>query len=416
MITSPHLSWVEVDLDHVRHNFQQLQTLVAPAGLLPVVKSEAYGHGLIPVSAAVAEMGAWGLGVVAASEGIRLRQEGFTCPLVVLGPVLPAEMDEAIRHDLAPAVFDLELARELSRRSVAQGRRTRVHVKVDTGLSRLALPAEEALDFVLEVSRLPGLEIEGIYSHFADAEGLDQSYTLRQYNRFQACLARLEQAGLRIPRRHISGSAAGMLLHEARLDLVRLGISLYGLWPAEETRLLMVSRGTDLLRLVNEEFRNGNSGERADPTRGMLRPALSFKTVVVQVKDVPAGSCVGYGCSYETTRETRVAVLPVGYADGYDRHLGNSAEVLVRGRRARVVGRICMNLCMADVTDIPGVEAGDEVVLIGRQGDAVLPAEELARKIGTINYEVVTRIPMHVPRVYLGRPAPTPGRPQPAHR
>lgn len=415
MINAPHMSWVEVDLDAVRHNFLQLKSLVAPAGLLPVVKSEAYGHGLVPVAAAVVELGAWGLGIVSASEGIRLRQEGFTCPLVVLGPVIPAEMDEAVRHGLAPAVFDLDLARELSRRSQALGRRTRVHVKVDTGLGRLSVPAEQALDFVLEVSRLPGLELEGIYSHLADAEGLDQSYTLRQYNRFQSCLAQLEQAGLDIPVRHIAGSAAGMLLHEARLDLVRLGISLYGLWPAEETRLLMVSRGTDLLHLVNEPFRNGNSGERADPTRGMLKPALSYKTVVVQVKDVPRGSCVGYGCSYETTRDSRVAVLPIGYADGYDRHLGNSAEVLVRGRRARVVGRICMNLCMVDVTDIPEVESGDEVVLIGRQGDAVLPVEELAKKIGTINYEVVTRIPMHVPRVYLGKPAPVPAKVGTAH-
>lgn len=407
MITTPHTAWVEVDLDAVRHNFLQLQSLVSPSGLLPVVKSEAYGHGLVAVSAAVTELGAWGLGIVSAAEGVRLRHEGFTCPLVVLGPVLPAEMDESIRQRLSPAVFDLDLASELSRRSVALGRRTPVHVKVDTGLGRLSVTSDQALDFVLAVSRLPGLEIEGIYSHFADAEGLDQSYTLRQYNRFQRCLALLEEAGLRIPVRHIAGSAAGMLLHEARLDLVRLGISLYGLWPAEETRLLMVSRGTDLLRLVNEPFRNG-SLERADPTRGMLKPALSFKTVVVQVKDVPTGSAVGYGCSFETARDTRIAVLPVGYADGYDRHLGNSAEVLVRGRRARIVGRICMNLCMADVTDIPEVESGDEVVLIGRQAGAVLPVEELARKIGTINYEVVTRIPMHVPRVYLGAPTRLP--------
>lgn len=406
MISGPHSSWVEVDLDALRHNFRQLQAVVAPAGLLAVVKSEAYGHGLVPVAETLLEEGAWGLGVAAAWEGLRLREAGVQAPIVVLGPVLPAEMEGAIRGGLAPAVFDLELAEELSLRSQARGRRTRVHVKVDTGLGRLSVPAEEARDFVQAVAALPGLEIEGIYSHLADAEGLDQSYTIRQYQRFQKCLEELEEAGIRIPLRHLAGSAAGMLLHEARLDLVRTGISLYGLWPAEETRLLMVSRGMDLLRFVNEQFQ-APSGGRLDPTEGFLRPVLAFKTVIVQVKTVPAGSCIGYGCTFESTRETRVAVLPIGYADGYDRHLGNRGEVLVRGRRARIIGRICMNLCMADVTDLPEVEPGDEVVLIGRQGEVAISAEEVARKVGTINYEIVTRIPVHVPRVYLGRrPAP----------
>ncbi|MCA9792194.1 MAG: alanine racemase, partial [Candidatus Eremiobacteraeota bacterium] len=218
-----------------------------------------------------------------------------------------------------------------------------------------------------------------------------------QYRRFRQFLDRLLETGLRPPLRHISGSAAALLLKEARLDLVRLGIAIYGLWPADETRLLLLSRGRDLLELVNDQFENG----QAPAIEELLSPALSFKTRCLQVKSVPAGCKVGYGCTYETQRPTRIAVLPVGYAEGYDRHLSNCGEVLIRGRRARVLGRICMNLTVVDVTDIPEVAAGDEVVLIGTQNGQSIRAEEVAAKIGTIHYEVVTRIPTCVPRVFV---------------
>lgn len=391
-----HRAWVEVDLGAIRHNFRQLERLVSPARLAPVVKSEAYGHGLLPVARTVLEEGAWGLCVVHPEEGRRLRADGLDCPIIVVGPVLEWEMEQAIIDDLAVAVFSEEQARALSDTALRLGRKARAHVKVDTGLARMSHYAEEAVPFIQAVRALPGLNLEGIYSHFADAEGLDQSYTLLQFKRFQKCLSELSELGIEFELRHISGSAAGMLLSQARLDLVRLGIALYGLWPAEETRLLLLSRGQDLLQIVNEQFQNGCAHNLSE----LLLPALSYKTVVLQVKQVPAGCKVGYGCTYETQRATRIAVLPVGYAEGYDRHLSNSGEVLVRGRRARVLGRICMNLTVVDVTDIPEVEAHDEVVLIGRQGDAVVSADEVAAKIGTINYEVVTRIPANIPRVY----------------
>ncbi|MEW6283023.1 MAG: alanine racemase C-terminal domain-containing protein, partial [Candidatus Eremiobacterota bacterium] len=195
--------------------------------------------------------------------------------------------------------------------------------------------------------------------------------------------------------RHIAASAAGMLLEATRLDLVRAGIAMYGLWPAEETRLLFMSGGHDLLSALNQQFANGTTLADA-----FLEPVLSFKTVVVQVKPVQSGSAVGYGCTVQAQRDTRLAILPLGYAEGFDRHLSNCGEVLVRGRRARVVGRVCMNMTMVDVTDIPDVAPGDEVVLIGSQRDQRISAEEVAARIGTINYEVVTRIPTLVPRVY----------------
>lgn len=392
----PHRAWVEVDLGAIRHNYRQLAHLVQPARVAAVVKSEAYGHGLLAVARTVLEEGAWGLCVVHVEEGVCLRQHGIECPILVVGPVLDFEMEAGITNRLTLAVFSEEQARALSKAAVGLGRNAKVHIKVDTGLARMSCFSEQAVPFVEHVAQLPGLELEGIYSHFADAEGLDQSYTLLQFSRFRDCVENLEQRGLAFSLRHISGSAAAMLLSEARLEVVRLGIALYGLWPAEETRLLMLSRGQDLLAVVNDQLRNGQPHNLSE----LLLPALSYKTVAIQVKSVPAGCKVGYGCTYETQRPTRIAVLPVGYAEGFDRHLSNCGEVLIRGRRARVLGRVCMNLTVVDVTDIPEASAYDEVVLIGRQGAACLSAGEMANKIGTIHYEVVSRIPAHIPRLY----------------
>ncbi|MCE7871041.1 alanine racemase [bacterium CPR1] len=392
---SEHKYWVEVDLGAIRHNFRRLQERIHPTGILAVVKSEAYGHGLLPVARVAVEEGAWGLGVVTAQEGLKLRQAGLMKPIVVLGPVIETEMERALQADLSLPVHELGLARHLSARAAAMGKSARIHLKVDTGLSRLSVPAEQALEFARAVMAMPNLELEGVYSHLADAEGLDQSYTLRQYQSFQGCLAELAAQGFRPRVRHIAASAAGLLLEATRFDLVRAGITLYGLWPAEETRLLLLSGGQDLLHALNRQFSAGD-----EVREDFLRPALSFKTVAAQVKDVPQGASVGYGCTFRTQRPTRLAILPLGYAEGYDRSLSNCGEVLIRGQRARVVGRVCMNMTMVDVTDVPDAAPGDEVVLIGRQGQQRVSAEEVAGWSGTINYEVVTRIPTVVPRIY----------------
>lgn len=393
-----HLVWVEVDLGAVARNYEQLKLILGPGhDLMPVVKSNAYGHGLLPVARTVVDCGARSLGVATLEEALALRHAGLPASVVVLGPVLPERTGEALAHDVTLAVFDVATARAVSDEAVRSGGRVKVHVKIDTGLGRLSVTADQAVPFVQALRDMDGLDLQGIYTHLADAEGIDQSMTVRQYLNFKAVLESLEAAGVHVPMRHVSGSAAGMLMPELRYDYVRAGIALYGLWPSEETRLLMLSRGQDLLHLLSDvevQMRGVKLLSR------ILQPALQFKTRIAQVKDVPAGWSIGYGCTYKTRRATRAAVLPLGYAEGLDRHLSNSGHVLVRGQRAPIVGRVCMNMTVVDVTDIPEAATNDEVVIIGTQGEQEITAEEVAEKIGTINYEVVTRIRWDLPRIY----------------
>ena len=387
-------AWVEVDLAQLKENLRNLAELTRPAQVCAVVKSEAYGHGMVPVAMALQGEDIWGVAVVTPAEGIKLREAGFQKPILVVGASFPEELEEAIRRRVTLAVYDVDQAREGSTAAEKCGQKAVVHLKVDSGLSRLAVTTDEVLEYFREIRSLPGLEIEGVYSHLADAEGLDQTYTLRQYRNFKTCLETLKEEGFDPKLRHIGASAAAMLLEHSRLDLVRVGISLYGYWPSPETKILHYGAANDLSKRLQDGFLDRETAF----IKPLFKPVLTYKCAVIQTKWLPLGVKVGYGCTYETQRKTRIAVLPVGYAEGYDRHLSNCGEVLVRGRRARVLGRICMNLTVVDITDIPDVERGDEVVLWG--GD--LPVEEVAGKIGTINYEVVTRIPVTIPRYYLG--------------
>jgi len=398
LVDDSPLVWVEVDLGAIARNYHQLRQIIGDGhALMPIVKSNAYGHGLLPVARTVAACGAAWLGVATLDEAVTLRAAGLQTPTVVLGPIHPAHAGLAASHRVTVGVFDLEAARVMSDRALEVGTRLKVHAKVDTGLGRLSVTADDAVPFVSALREMPGLEVEGIYTHLADAEGIDQSMTLKQYVNFRAVLEGLEAAGIDVPVRHMSGSAAGMLMPELRYSLVRVGIALYGLWPSEETRLLMISKGQDLHNLLND-VEVQTRGVRL--LANFLQPALRFMTRVSQVKSVPAGWSIGYGCTFKTRRPTRVAVLPVGYADGLDRHLSNCGHVLIRGHRAPIVGRVCMNVTVVDVTDIPDAARDDEVTLIGAQGDAEITAEEVAEKIGTIHYEVVTRICWDLPRVY----------------
>lgn len=391
------LVWVEVDLQAIARNFMHLQEMVAPSTLVPVVKSNAYGHGLLPVARTVVGDGAKVLGVATMEEAVALREGGIGADIVVLGPTVPVQAALAIRHRIIVAVFDLESARRMSEIATEQGGRLRVHAKVDTGLGRLSVTPDHAVSFVQALRALEGLDVEGVYSHLADAEGIDQSMTLKQHANFKRVLDDLRSMDLAPRIKHIAGSAAGMLMPELRYDWVRAGISLYGLWPSEETRLLMIAAAHHLPNILHDAEVQARGVKLL---ASFLRPALQFKTRIAQVKEVPAGWSVGYGCAYRTTRPTMVAVLPVGYADGYDRHLSNKGQVLVRGRRAPVIGRICMNLTMVDVTDVPGAAHDDEVVLIGVQGGEEISAEHVAEAVGTINYEIVTRIRWDLPRLY----------------
>lgn len=366
----------EINLAAIARNLQQIRSLLQPGTrIMGVVKANAYGHGAVPVSRVLLQHGVSMLAVARAGEAVHLRQAGITVPILVLG-YTPGEMfNELLEYNLTQTVFSLDYARLLDEAAVRAGKRLTVHIKVDTGMGRLGFwhARQDAVQDVLAIARLPHLAVEGIYTHFAAADSADKTYTEQQIQAFQEFLHRLQKEGLQVALRHCANSA-GIIDHpEAHLDMVRPGIILYGLYPSVEVK-------QDRLR---------------------LEPAMTFKTRIAQVKEVEAGFSVSYGCTYTTAGNTVIATLPVGYADGYSRLLSSRGQVLVRGNRAGIIGRVCMDQCMIDVGHLPGVQPGEEVVLFGRQGQAWLPVEEWAGWIGTINYEAVCMVSARVPRVYV---------------
>jgi Alr-MurF fusion protein len=367
-------TWVEIDLSAIASNTRQIQSLVGPnVRILASLKADAYGHGALKVARTVLHNGASMLGVATVSEAIPLREAGIHAPVLVFGYVPHWQMREAVRLRLTLTLYSIESAQALSRAAQALNQTVKVHVKVDTGMGRLGIRAErstEIVELLDEIIELPRLELEGIFTHFAMADTQDQTHARIQLARFEHILQYVDEKHLRPPLVHAANSAAIFSLPEAHFDMVRPGIALYGLDPSSELRL-------------PAEF----------------RPALSFKTQVAQVKDIPEGECISYGCTYTTDRPTRVAILPVGYADGFRRAPTNWGSVLVHGQAAPLLGRVCMDQCIIDITHIPHVRVGDEVVLIGQQGTASLTAEQVAQRLGTINYEVVSEILARVPRV-----------------
>jgi len=368
--------WAEVDLAAISHNVHEIRKKASSsAKVMAVVKANAYGHGAVEVSRTALASGADWLGVARVVEGIALRESGIEAPVLVLGYITPEQSVEVVRSRLSQAVYTREMALALARVAATEGLKAKVHLKVDTGMGRIGwVVGSGAAREILELARNPHLEVEGIFTHFAAADMADKKYTLEQYARFMEIIMELRKNGLEIPLRHAANSAAIMEMPETHLDLVRAGIIVYGLYPSAE-----VDHG--ILK---------------------LRPAMSLKANVAYVKNVPAGFKVSYGCTYTTKAPTVIATLPLGYADGYARLLSSRGEALLHGLRAPVVGRVCMDQVMVDVGHIPGVKAGDEAVLLGRQGDQEISADEVAAKIGTINYEVVCMVSYRVPRVYMG--------------
>jgi Alr-MurF fusion protein len=367
-------TWVEIDLSAIAHNTRQIQSLVRPnVRILASLKADAYGHGALKVARTVLRNGASMLGVATLSEAVPLREAGIHAPILVFGYVPHWQMREAVRLRLTLTLYSIESALALSRAAQALNQAVKVHVKVDTGMGRLGVRAEridEIVELLHEITELPRLELEGIFTHFAMADAQDQTHVRMQLARFQHVLQCIEEEHMRPPLVHAANSAAIFSLPEAHFDMVRPGIALYGLDPSSEV-----------------------------PLPAEFRPALSFKTQVAQVKDIPEGETISYGCAYTTNRPTRVSILPVGYADGFRRAPTNWGSVLVHGQEAPLLGRVCMDQCIIDITHIPQVRVGDEVVLIGQQGAASLTAEQVAQRLGTINYEVVSEILARVPRV-----------------
>jgi alanine racemase len=363
---------LRVDLAAIARNVDALAALAAPARVVPVVKANAYGHGLLEVARALAGR-VPRLAVYELDEALALRAAGIATPLHVLGPVpaaaLPAARAAGVELTLWNGGAYLSDVAAAARRA---GGPVRVHAKVDTGVARLGMSAADAPARLADYALRPELVLSGAFSHLAAAEELDSTFTHEQLERFASATAALPAN----VERHIAATAAAMLWPETRLDSVRTGIGIYGLWPSPETERVMRERGF------------------------ALEPALEWRTEIVLMHDVPAHTPVGYGCAYHTKRPSRIGVLPIGYAEGLPRSAGDRAFALVGGRRCRIVGRVCMNMAFVDCTDAPATRAGSPVTLIGRDGAETIGADELAAATGTIAYEIVARLPAHVPRRY----------------
>lgn len=374
------LTWCEVSRDALAHNLRELRSAVGPRPLLaPVVKANAYGHGLLIAATAFLDAGADWLSVNDVGEAVALREGGVGVPLLVVGHVPPSHVEAAAHAGARFVVYDRHTVDAAARVGARRGAPVALHVKVETGNNRQGLPPDAAFALAEHIAASPGVLLEGASTHFADVEDTtDHSFAVSQLGTFRAFVDRCRAAGHALPVVHCANSAASILWPEAGFDLVRVGIAAYGMWPSKET---LISALLERRHQVT------------------LRPALTWKARIAQVKPVAAGSFIGYGRTWQATHDMSLAILTVGYYDGYDRGLSNQAHVLVRGHRAPVVGRVCMDFVMADVSDVPGVSAGEEVVLLGASGGARISAEQLAGLIGTINYEITTRIGGHVPRV-----------------
>ncbi|MFB3907109.1 MAG: alanine racemase [Candidatus Eisenbacteria bacterium] len=374
-------SWVEVEEKAIVANLASFRHRLAPgAALMAVVKSNGYGHGMEEVARIAAAHGADAFGVHTVAEAERLGRLGLGKPVIILGYTARAEAERLVASGAEATVYNVETLEALSAAASARGAVVRCHVKVETGVQRQGIFLEDLEPFLARLASLPGLALAGVSTHFANIEDTtDHSYARRQLAIFREAAERVRA---RAPEalRHCACSAAVLTMRETLFDMVRVGIGLYGIWPSRETLLSCRMAGEDEMP---------------------LRPALSWKARLAQVKLVPGGAYVGYGCTHRTTRPTRVGVIPIGYADGYDRGLSGIAHVLVRGRRAPVLGRICMNLFMVDVTDIEGVGLEEEVVLIGRQDGEQVTAADLASLCNTIAYEIVARIGPHLPRIVV---------------
>ena len=363
------LTWAEVDLDALAANIGSYRRHVGKGvEIIAVVKANGYGHGAVMVSRAALAVGAARLGVHRLEEGIELRQAGINCPILIMGYTPVANAPLVVAHNLTATVTTREFIEALDARAETP---IPVHIKVDSGMGRFGLLPGEAADFTAGLSDLRSIKIEGIFTHFATADALDQSYMRRQLATFKGVLAELESRGLKIPMRHACNSGAAMILPEAHFEAVRPGLSLYGMVP---------------------------SSEWSPPFA--LQPVLSLKSRVVRLRTLAAGSGIGYGRTYVVKEPTRVALLPVGYGDGYHRLISGRGAVLLQGKRAPILGRVSMDQIVVDVSAIPGVQIEEEAILLGGEGDTAISAEEIAGWAQTINYEVTTSILPRVARLY----------------
>ena len=365
--------WAEVNLDNIRSNIREIKKLTKDKEIIAVVKADAYGHGAVDVAPVLIEEGASKLAVAVITEALELRAAGIDTDIMILGYTPLTFSEKLIVENIEQTVYSLDYARGLSREALKLNTKAKIHLAIDTGMGRIGFLPDEDLEDIIKVCSLPGLDIVGIFTHFASADEKDKSYTYEQFKKFKNICSELEKRGIHIPLKHSSNSAAIMDLNETYLDGVRPGIITYGYYPSNEVQL--------------EKLK--------------LKPALTLKTNVVHLKKLKEDMYVSYGRAFKTEKETIIATLPIGYADGYTRLLNGKAQVIIRGQLAPVIGKICMDQCMVDVTNIEDVKLGDEVILIGEDNGVKFNADDIAQLIGTINYEIICMLKNRVPRIYL---------------
>lgn len=367
--------YATVDLDAVVSNMKSMrEALPASTGIMGVVKADGYGHGAVPVARAM-DPYVEGYAVSNIDEGISLRRHGIKKPILILGVTHSQRFEDLLRYDIQPAMFRLKEAKELSELAAEQGKKAKIHLALDTGMSRIGMqPDRESAKEAAQMAALYGIELEGLFTHFARADEADKSFYQTQFERYQEFLSYLKEYGVTIPVRHCSNSA-GIVenLDSNQMDMVRAGICIYGLYPSDEV----------------------------DRNRVKLTPAMEIKSFITYIKEIAPGTPVSYGSTFVSEHAMRVATIPTGYADGYNRGLSNRGSVLIRGKRAKILGRICMDQFMVDVTDIPEAEEDDEVTLIGKDGEDEITVEEMAACFGGFHYEIICDIGKRVPRVYI---------------
>lgn len=366
--------WAEINLDYLAHNMQEIRKIAQSKYVMAVVKADAYGHGAADAARVLLENGADRLAVAVLDEALELRHNGFTCPIMILGYIPKDQVEEVVENDLQTTVISYDYAEALSKESQKRGKVSKVHIKVDTGMTRIGyVPKDSSIEEIEKISKLPNIELEGVFSHFANADDGNKDYANEQVSKFNWFLDKFQDKNIKVNLRHVGNSATIIDLPEYHFDMVRPGIILYGYYPSEEIMKEKIS----------------------------LKPVMTLKAKIVFIKEVEKGTSIGYGRKFTCERKSIIATLPLGYADGYTRMLSGKANVIVNGEVAPVVGNICMDQCMIDVTDIDDVQVGDEVILIGESGDNKLNADYLGNQLGTISYEIVCMVGKRVPRVYI---------------
>ncbi len=364
-------AWAEIDLDNLIKNYKLIRKVVKDKKIISVVKADAYGHGAVEVSKVLEELNTDYLAVATLEEGIELRVNGISKPILIFGYIFPKQVNYLLDFSLTPTIFSLDIAKELDNLCQMRNEKTNVHIKIDTGMGRVGVNWDESLEFIKEINKLKNLKIEGLYAHFSSADEKDKSFTRIQFERFEKIINKLEKEGIEIPLKHHGNSATVIDLPEYILDGVRCGIMLYGLKPSDEVKNIK------------------------------LNPVMSIKAKIIFLKKVKKDTPISYGRTFYTKKESLIGTIPVGYADGYPRLLSNRGYVVYKDKRVKIVGRVTMDQFMIDLTKFKDARVGDDVIIIGKDVKESVSADELAKKCKTINYEIVTRIGKRLPRVYL---------------